>query len=326
MEMKVPLAVSVGLHVAVLLWATLSFSSERINAPLPESLPVDFISNKQFSEITKGIKDAPKVVDKAKPVVEKKADVTKAVEDLRPKVTEKQEVKPTAEKAPPPPPPPETKPPKESKAKEKTAEKPPEPKPDPIAKKIEQVAKPKEQQETEKPKEQKKQQKEAEATPAPLPPKRPPIRKQPPKPKQPKFDADKIAALLDKREPVRTAAAGDVINPNGSLGRINGRSAQLSQSVLDALRRRISSCWSPPVGAEKAQDLIVVFRVAFNSDGSLKGEPSVVEGGASAYGPVFAESAKRAILQCQPYTMLPRDTYNLWKDIEIGFRPSDMFQ
>jgi colicin import membrane protein len=317
MEMKVPLAVSAGLHVAVLLWATLSFSSERFNTPPTESLPVDFISDKQFSEITKGIKDAPNVVDNAKPVVEKKADVAKAVEDLKPKVTEKQEVKPTAEKVPPPPPPPEKKPPKP--VKEKTAEKPPEPKPDPIAKKIEQIA--------EKPKEEpKKEQKEAKNTPAPLPPKRPPIRKQPPKPKPPKFDADKIAALLDKREPVRTAATGAIVNPSGSLGRINGQSAQLSQSVLDALRRRISSCWTPPVGAEKAQDLIVVFRVIFNPDGSLRGEPSVVEGAASAYGPVFAESAKRAILQCQPYTMLPRDSYNLWKDIEIGFKPSDMFQ
>jgi colicin import membrane protein len=41
---------------------------------------------------------------------------------------------------------------------------------------------------------------------------------------------------------------------------------------------------------------------------------------------VFAESAKRAILQCQPYTMLRKETYNNWKDMELAFKPSDMFR
>ena len=312
MEMKTASVISTCLHVAVLVWATLSLTGENFKVTPAESLPVDFISDKQFSELTKGVKNAPKPVENPKPVVEKKADVSKPVEDLKPKVTEKKELKPAAEKAPEPPPP-EPKP-----KKEKTAEKSPEPKsepkPDPIAKKIEQQA--------EKPKEQK----EAKVTPAPLPPKRPPMRKLPKETKQPKFDADKIAALLDKREPERQAAAGETVNPNASLGRVNGQAARLSQSELDALRRRISECWRPPVGADQAQDLMVVFRVVFNLDGTVKQGPTVVEGAASSYGPIFAESAKRAILQCQPYTMLRHETYNLWKDMEIGFKPSDMFR
>lgn len=309
MEMKTASAISTCLHVAVLVWATLSLTGESFKVTPAESLPIDLVSDKQFSELTKGIKNAPKPIEKPKPVVEKKADVSKPVEDLKPKVTEKKELKPVAEKVPEPPPP-EPKPKKEKTA-EKPAESKPEPKPDPIAKKIEQQA--------EKPKEQK----EAKVTPAPLPPKRPPIHKQP---KPPKFDADKIAALLDKRQPERTAATGETVNPNAGLGRVNGQAAHLSQSELDALRRRISECWRPPVGADQAQDLMVVFRVVFNLDGTVKQGPSVVEGAASSYGPIFAESAKRAILQCQPYTMLRHETYNLWKDMEIGFKPSDMFR
>jgi colicin import membrane protein len=307
MEMKTASMISTGLHVVVLAWAAFSLSGHSYIVPPAESLPVDFVSEKQFSELTKGVKDAPKPVEKPKPVVEKKADVSKPVEDLKPKVTEKKEVKPEAEKAPEPPKPPEPKPEKK-KAAEKPAEKPPETKPDPIAKKIEQQA----------------EKKEAKADPAPLPRRKPPIRK--PEHKEPKFNADKIAALLDKRTPERTAATGDAINPNAGLGRVNGQAARLSQSELDALRRRISTCWTPPVGADSAQDLTVVFRVIFNPDGTVKRGPDVVEGGASAYGPIFAESAKRAILQCQPYTMLRRETYNVWKDMEIGFRPSDMFR
>jgi colicin import membrane protein len=305
MEMRTASAISTGLHVVVLGWAVFSLSGQSYIVPPAESLPVDFISDKQFSELTKGVKSAPKPVEKPKPVVEKKADVSKPVEDLKPKVTEKKEVKPAAEKTPEPPQPPEPKP-----EKEKAAEKPAESKPDPIAKTLEQQA----------------EKKEAKADPAPLPPRKPPMRQPPKERKQPKFEPDKIAALLDKREPERTAATGDIVNPNAGLGRVNGQSAQLSQSVLDALRRRISSCWTPPVGADSAQDLTVVFRVIFNPDGSVKRGPDVVEGAASSYGPIFAESAKRAILQCQPYTMLKPETYNLWKDMEIGFRPSDMFR
>ena len=38
----------------------------------------------------------------------------------------------------------------------------------------------------------------------------------------------------------------------------------------------------------------------------------------------MAESAKRAILSCQPYTMLNPDKYEQWRDMEINFDPSEM--
>jgi hypothetical protein len=66
--------------------------------------------------------------------------------------------------------------------------------------------------------------------------------------------------------------------------------------------------------------------VTFNPDGSVKQGPDVIGGRPSALGPAFAESAKRAILQCQPYTMLRKETFETWKDMELAFKPSDMFQ
>ncbi|HET9687717.1 MAG TPA: protein TolA, partial [Pseudolabrys sp.] len=152
-------AISVGLHAAVLLWATLSFSGKTFDVTQAESLPVDLISEKDFSEMTKGVKDAPKV-ETPKPLVEKKAEEPpKPVEDSKAKLTEKKEVQAAKEIAPPPEPQP--------------------PKADPIADKIKQQDEPKQQVKVEQP----------------LPPKKPPQRQ------QPKFDADKIAALLDKRDP-----------------------------------------------------------------------------------------------------------------------------
>jgi outer membrane biosynthesis protein TonB len=176
--MRKAAAISTGLHAAVLLWAVISFSGKTFEVTPAESLPVDLINDKDFSELTKGAKDAPKPkveIEKPKPLVEKKADEPKPAEEIAPKLTEKKELK--AEK-------------------EKTAEA----KPDPIADKLK-------KQDEAKP--------EAKAEPKPMPPKKPPQKQ------QPKFDADKIAALLDKRDPQRNASTGTELNPG--RGPITGR-------------------------------------------------------------------------------------------------------
>ena len=288
MQMKTASVLSTALHIAVLGWATLSFSGKAFEVTPAESLPVDLISEKEFSEMTKGVKDAPKVEEKPKPVVEKIAEEPpKPVDELKPTINEKREVAANKEAAPEPP--------------------KPEPKPDQIADKL---------------KEEKPQQQTAKPDPTPMPPKKPPIPKQP----EQKFDANKIAALLDKRDPTRAAATGSELNRNASLGAATGNAARLTQSEIDAFRRRIASCWTIPVGAEGADNLKVVFRVMFRRDGSVERGPDTIEGTSSPYGPAFAESGRRAILQCQPYTMLKPEHYDSWKDIEIGFTPRDMFQ
>lgn len=301
MQMKTASAISTGLHAAVLLFAVVSFSGKSLEATPVESLPVDLISDKEFSQITKGQKDAPKPKEQPKPLVEKIAPEVKPVEESKPKVADnKPEVKATQQKSAPPPPEPEQK----EVEKKETKPTPPPPAPvamdkaDPIADKL----------------------KQAKDEPKPLPPKKPPQKQ------EPKFDVNKIAALIDQREPQRQAAAGDALNKDATLGHVNATAAQLSQNEIDAFRRRITDCWNPPVGLDSAQDLVIIFRVMFNQDGSVKRGPDVIGGKPSAAGPAFAESARRAILQCQPYTMLRKETYNNWKDMELAFKPSDMFR
>jgi outer membrane biosynthesis protein TonB len=279
--MRKATAISAGLHAAVLLWATLSFSGKIFDTAPAESLPVDLVSEKDFSQLTKGVKDAPKV-ETPKPLVEKKAEEPpKPIEEAKPKITEKKEVQAAKETSPPP---------------------EPQRQPDPIAEKIKQPDEPKQQAKLDQP----------------LPPKRPPIK--PP----PKFEPDKIAALLDKRDPQRVAAAGAEMN-EASLGAASGTAAQLSQSEIDALRSRLRQCWNPPVGAADVAKLYVVFRVLFKRDGTILNNPVLVEAPPSQIGPVLAESAKRALLQCQPYTMLKPEHYDQWKDMQITFDPREMF-
>ena len=131
--------------------------------------------------------------------------------------------------------------------------------------------------------------------------------------------------MLDKRDPQRQIATADTINNTPSLGAASGAlAAQMSQSEIDALRARISSCWSPPPGIDANSKVYVVLRVLFKQDGTLGQEPVLVEATASSLGPALAESAKRALLLCQPFTMLKPDHYDQWKDLELKFDPHEL--
>ncbi len=287
MQMKTASALSTGLHVLVLGWATLSFTGKTFEVTPAESLPVDLISEKQFSELTKGVKEAPKAEEKPKPLVEKIAEEPpKPVEDIKPKVVEKKEVALNKELTPTPEPPPA---------------------PDPIAEKIEKPD----------PKPQ-----ETKAQPTRLPPKRPPV----PTRKEPKFDADKIAALLDKRDPTRNAATGAELNSAPSLGTASGLSARLSQSELDALRARLMALWNPPVGAQDASHVQITIRISLKRDGTLGAVPQVLSSGSGPVYNAMRDSAARAVLVGQPYSMLRPEHYESWKEIDFVFDSSQMFR
>jgi colicin import membrane protein len=139
------------------------------------------------------------------------------------------------------------------------------------------------------------------------------------------FYPNKIAALLDRRTPQRHEMSS-LENPNTkpAPGFAKGQSAMLSQTEIDALRRRLAQCWNPPAGIADAGKLSVVIRVLFRKDGSVAAPPQTVAGPPSALGPAMAESAKRAILSCQPFTMLNPAHYEQWRDMEINFDPSEM--
>jgi colicin import membrane protein len=292
MQFRTAQVISAGLHAALLLWALIAFTSAPFKMTPAESLPIDLVSEKQFSELAKGQKDAPKIKI-PKPLVEQQGE-SKPVEDSKAKV-DKKEVKAARDAAPPP----EPKPQKEQAAKAKTE---PPPKIDPIGEKIKQNTK------------------QPVVANEPMPPRRPPIPH-----KDLTFDADKIAALLDKRAPTRTAATGSALSDDPAVGYMHGIGTQLSQDEISALKRRITECWNVPAGAKDAQNLTVIFRVLFRQDGTIERGPVLVGASpGSAFGPAFADSGKRAILQCQPYTMLKPEHYKTWRDIEIEFRPEDL--
>ena len=149
---------------------------------------------------------------------------------------------------------------------------------------------------------------------------------QPPqKPKERVFDATKMAALIDKRDPTRQAATGAQLNSQASLGASKGTAATLSQSELDAMRARLAGLWNVQPGTERPEELFVTIRIRLNPDRRLAGPPQIVSNGSSPRYQAAADAAVRAVLQGQPYTMLRDETYEQWKYMDIDFDPKQMF-
>ncbi len=303
MKVKVDKTVlaSVALHVLVLGWVMLSFSTKALELTPEDSVAVDVISPNELAKVMAGTKTGKK--ENPKPLAEKVAEA-KPVDDAVGKISEKPPV--VTEAAPPPQP--------------KVEEKPVEKKPDP----------PKVVEKKEEPK--KEEPKPVEKKPEPVKPD--PIaeaikkeeKKPPPKPVQPAakppepqkriverhFDQSQIAALLDKRDPSRQAVANDTLNSNAALGLAKGTAADNSATWGAMFQRQVERCWKKPYGGIKSQKPEVAFAIRLKRDGSLEGSP-VPEGvPATPYLRVYQESALRAILECQPYK-LPAALYEEWK-------------
>ena len=297
-------------HVVVLAWGLVWFTTRPNEAPRTDPLPVEFISTNQYSQLTAGVKNAPKPIDDAKPLADK-VDDPKPVKELAPKVADKPEIKTDSKPAAEPKP--------ETKPERKTAEKAEKPKDaKPAADQIAEVLK------------------KDEAKKPPKPEKKPPefksdqiaeeLKRDEAKKPPSKFDANQVAALLDHREPRRELAAAETLNGNVSLGAPSGHAAQLSQSELDALRAKLISLWNPPAAvANNPDQYAVTIHIRLTRDHRLAGQPEVLSSGEGALFEATRDSAVRAVIQGQPYDMLSQSTYELWKELDINFNPREVF-
>lgn len=299
MKVKVDktLVASVVLHVLVLGWTMVSFSTRALEMTPEDSVPVDVVSPDQLAHIMAGMKTGKK--ENPKPLVDKIAEA-KPVDDAVGKVSEKAPI--VTDTSPPPQPKVEEKPVEKKPDPPKVVEKPKEepkpvekkpdpPKVDPIAEAI----------------------KKEEKKPPPKPVQQ---AAKPPEPAKPKteraFDQSKIAALLDKRDPTRQAATGDTLNSNAALGLSKGAAADNSATWGAMFKQQVERCWKKPYGGIEAQRSEAAFAIRLKRDGSLEGMPVPEGTPATPYLRVYQESALRAIIECQPYR-LPAAFFEEWK-------------
>lgn len=100
-------------------------------------------------------------------------------------------------------------------------------------------------------------------------------------------------------------------------------SAKIARSDVDKLRAHLRRCATLPGGVARSDKVRIVMRIALTPDGRLASPPALIEASASTKGPALMQAASKALQDCQPYAMLPREKYREWRVLDLSFTPAD---
>jgi colicin import membrane protein len=319
-------------HVALLVLALVSFSRNPKFEDAPETIPVEMVNVQDFNLIMHGDKTAKQVQPKQKvdkvadtiedkpkpPIADAKRDVPTPPPPLKrvadPGLADKPEQKPVqaattppAPAKPTPVPPPDTsqdaeqiqaktQPPKPTPKKDE-AKQTPDFKPDQIAKLLA-ADKPKSGDDS----------------------------KDPPR----KFNADDIARLLSKEAPQRRAATGRELQQMASLGSPTASADKMSPSLQAQMegwfQDKFQGCWTQPISLPQGAKYVPEIRVPLNLDGSLAGDPTLLNPPSDPGWQPLAESALRAVRTCDPLPVpdIFKPYYEQWRDRIVRFNDEDL--
>jgi outer membrane biosynthesis protein TonB len=228
---------------------------------------------------------------------------------------------PVAEPLPPPEPAPEPEPEPEP---QEVAALPPEPEPEPIPV-PEPEPKPKPEPEVKKPEPPKPVAKPKPPAPKPKQEAKKPEEKKPEEPQKPSF----LKTVEKLKQTTETAKVEPKPQPEPQPQPVAQRASvedQLARNELSELiRRKVEGCWNVPAGAREAENLLVEIKVVLNRDGSVY-RADIVDNGrmGDSFYRVAAESARRAIHICSPFSELPADRYDIWQTLTLRFNPKEM--
>lgn len=333
--MQIGLIVSLLMHAALLGWALFSIgNTAELEPPQETPIEVALITPSELLSLKKGSLSSTELEARQK-----------ETEKTEQSVKEADKPKPvTGEVAPPPAP----EPPKPDPIEEKLAEPPPPvpappPAPSPedqqklaeLAAKAEADRKAEEQrkaaEEKRKADERKRKEKERREREA--------KRKKELEEKNRKSLEQKMAELADKalldKDPTKRGAANasdpsssktDYTGPTAGANQGDARELSATEAALLAsqLRAQIRECWKLPGGGGGIETTVVTLTWRLRPDGSLDGEPKVINPRSDAIFQIAAEAALRAVKTCAPFD-LPKDKYEFWKYIEQwDFNPMEM--
>ena len=139
-----------------------------------------------------------------------------------------------------------------------------------------------------------------------------------------KQNSQDFAALLNKLTAPAKTPPNVKVGPRTIQG--IGAANAMTADLADALKSQIYQCWSPPVGAPNANDLVVDFDLRLNPDGTVAAasSPALSNANPNPYNRAAASAGEAAIFKCQPYK-LPADRYSQWSEINpLRFDPRQM--
>lgn len=362
--MRITLVISSILHAVLLLWTALAveWHKPEIKLPPPEAVVTDIITPTDLAKLRQGsrsakLEEAEAKENPAKDTPKKEAPKPKPVSGSPPPAAEPPPP-PTKEDVKPPEPPKE-----EPKAEPPKAEPPkaevPKPEPDKAAldQKLEELAMLQAAEEKRKAEAAAKAKAGAEAkakadaaakakalakaradkAKADAKAKADKAKAEALAKEKQKLDTDRLSALLDKSPDPKQApaAAPNPTAPTKAKGPVKGApdgrdrvNAANEASVLLGMivgRIRDKGCWNIQAGGQLAAHQIPRIQFDLNRDGSVRGEPRVMNPQGSPEFQLAADAAKSAVLKCQNFE-LPPDKYEMWKRVTLDFDPREMFQ
>jgi len=353
--------VSLGGHAIILFWGLISFAPEPLESDFVEALPVEFVTIAEVTDLTKGVRSAPKVIQSeetvetpdvaSKEISKTPGPAEKPIETPKPVTVPVPEVAEKPVEATPPEPAPEPTPQPEPEPEPEPVATPPQPEPEPAPAPV-----PAPPQETAKAEPSPPEQAVAsvdplaniiDEAPKPEPQKTEPV-KQPEPAKQPEpikevtaiTEAAKPAPAprLNPRPKVRTAAKEpDLLNKKkpasntggkplqtASLGTSTGQTgAKLTQTELDGLRDAIQRCWVLPQGYSAGRDFRAKVKAQLSEDGRIKGRVDVVSvtGFDGSGGAFLVRNAVKVAIEKCQPYKLPASKYSQWQNLEVTFYP-----
>ncbi len=335
-------------HAALLAVTLVAFSDSRKFEDAQEAVPVDMITDQQFNQIMKGDKTAketkptPVKADKVAeledkkptPQVEAKVDIPtpppplKRIPDPGQDDTPEPPTPPKRVAAlPPPPAPPKVEPKPEPPPKpDAEAIEPPRPPVRPQPPKEASKAKP-----DEKPLDKSALAKlldDKKATDTPKPAARPKSGEDETDPKH-KFDSAALSKLLSKEPPGQKPSTARTVSQTASIGTPTANAAKMSPSMwgqLDGLlQEQYKQCWNY-LGLGGESRYIPQIKVEYAQNGSLVGQPALLNPPGDPNMRNLAESAVRAVRRCNPLKIPPQfmPYYDQWKARILRFDPEEM--
>lgn len=145
-------------------------------------------------------------------------------------------------------------------------------------------------------------------------------------PSRPGADLSAISKLVASQAPDAKFATGREISRQSAQGAAHATGAKMSPSLSDALnsllQEQYKSCWSylPLTGGGK---YVAKIKVSYLPDGSLNGQPTLLNPPSDPAFRGLAESALRAVRRCNPLRIPAQyqPYYDQWKDWVVGFDP-----
>ena len=143
-----------------------------------------------------------------------------------------------------------------------------------------------------------------------------------------RFDVAAISNVLSHEPPGSRASSARTASQTASLGSPTANAAKMSPSMwgqLDGLlQEQYKQCWSY-IGLSSTR-YIPQIKVAYASDGSLVGQPQLLNQPSDPGLRSLSDSALRAVRRCNPLKIPPQfmPYYDQWKDRILRFDPEEM--